>query len=50
MSKALAHTKAVANGIAYDPDGGRLFVTGKNWPELSKTRMDAVVSVSAVPA
>lgn len=24
----------VANGIAYDPDGQRIFVTGKNWPQL----------------
>ena len=24
----------VLNGIAYDPDSGRLFVTGKNWPRL----------------
>jgi glutamine cyclotransferase len=25
---------AVLNGIAYDPQGDRLFVTGKNWPRL----------------
>jgi len=25
---------AVLNGIAYDPAGKRLFVTGKNWPKL----------------
>jgi glutamine cyclotransferase len=24
----------VLNGIAYDADSGRLFVTGKNWPQL----------------
>jgi glutaminyl-peptide cyclotransferase len=24
----------VLNGIAYDPDGGRIFVTGKLWPAL----------------
>jgi glutamine cyclotransferase len=24
----------VLNGIAWDADGGRLFVTGKDWPEL----------------
>lgn len=24
----------VLNGIAYDPDADRLFVTGKNWPKL----------------
>lgn len=28
-----AHTD-VLNGIAYDPDGDRLFVTGKCWPKL----------------
>lgn len=26
--------EAVANGIAYDAKGDRLFVTGKNWPRL----------------
>jgi glutaminyl-peptide cyclotransferase len=25
---------AVLNGIAYDSDAKRLFVTGKNWPQL----------------
>src|SRR5262245_31099092 len=34
-----AYGKAVANGIAYDPDGGRLFVTGKNWPRLFEIRL-----------
>ena len=29
-----ADRDAVANGIAYDPDGKRLFVTGKLWPHL----------------
>ena len=24
----------VLNGIAYDSEVGRLFVTGKNWPKL----------------
>lgn len=24
----------VLNGIAWDPDGGRIFVTGKKWPKL----------------
>jgi glutaminyl-peptide cyclotransferase len=24
----------VLNGIAYDQSGGRLFVTGKEWPKL----------------
>ena len=34
-----AYGKAVANGIAYDAAGGRLFVTGKNWPRLFEIRM-----------
>jgi glutamine cyclotransferase len=29
---------AVLNGIAYDPTGRRLFVTGKDWPELFEIR------------
>jgi len=28
------HELNVLNGIAYDPDGNRLFVTGKLWPKL----------------
>ena len=34
-----AYGKAVANGIAYDPDGRRLLVTGKNWPRLFAIRL-----------
>ncbi|MCK6446023.1 MAG: glutaminyl-peptide cyclotransferase [Planctomycetes bacterium] len=30
---------AVLNGIAYDPDGERLFVTGKLWPTLFEIRL-----------
>ena len=29
----------VLNGIAYDPAGDRLFVTGKNWPVLYEIRL-----------
>ena len=29
----------VLNGIAYDPAGDRLFVTGKNWPKLFEVRV-----------
>lgn len=29
----------VLNGIAYDPAGDRLFVTGKNWPKLFEVRL-----------
>ncbi len=33
-SSLAANRDAVYNGIAYDPDSNRLFVTGKNWPVL----------------
>jgi glutamine cyclotransferase len=29
----------VLNGIAYDPQGDRLFVTGKNWPKLFEIKL-----------
>ena len=29
----------VLNGIAYDPEGDRLFVTGKRWPKLFEVRL-----------
>lgn len=29
----------VLNGIAYDPDRDRLFITGKRWPELYEVRL-----------
>jgi len=32
--------EAVLNGIAYDPDGDRLFVTGKLWPKLFEIVVD----------
>ena len=32
-------TTGVLNGIAYDPAGDRLFVTGKNWPKLFEVRL-----------
>jgi len=31
--------EAVANGIAYDDQHDRLFVTGKNWPQLFEIRL-----------
>jgi glutaminyl-peptide cyclotransferase len=37
-----AYGKAVANGIAYDAAGKRLFVTGKNWPRLFEIRLRKV--------
>lgn len=32
-------TTNVLNGIAYDAEGGRLFVTGKRWPKLFEIRV-----------
>lgn len=32
--RSIPSEDAVLNGIAYDPDSGRLFVTGKLWPKL----------------
>jgi len=36
--RGLANPDAVLNGIAYDPTGDRLFVTGKLWPKLFEIR------------
>lgn len=33
------HVEAVPNGIAYDSQGDRLFVTGKLWPRLYEVRL-----------
>lgn len=30
----------VLNGIAYDPDGDRIFVTGKNWPNVFEIKIE----------
>ncbi len=30
----------VLNGIAYDKEGNRIFVTGKNWPKILEIKMD----------
>jgi glutamine cyclotransferase len=35
----VAGTTDVLNGIAYDAQGDRLFVTGKNWPKLFEIRL-----------
>lgn len=32
----------VANGIAWDAEGQRLFVTGKRWPKLYEIRLNAI--------
>jgi len=37
-AEELGHTHGL-NGIAYDPYGKRLFVTGKNWPKLFEIEM-----------
>jgi len=34
-----AHDEAVMNGIAYDAARDRLFVTGKNWPQLFEVKV-----------
>ena len=34
-----SHGANVLNGIAYDPAGDRLFVTGKLWPKLFEIRL-----------
>jgi len=36
----------VLNGIAYDPDGDRLFVTGKNWPSIFEIRVKPPATLS----
>ena len=33
------HRDAVLNGIAYDGEQHRLFVTGRNWPRLFEIRL-----------
>jgi len=32
-------TTDVLNGIAYDPEADRLFITGKRWPWLYEVRL-----------
>jgi glutamine cyclotransferase len=29
----------VLNGIAYDPDDGKIYLTGKNWPRLYEVKL-----------
>ncbi len=38
--KSARSSEAVLNGIAYDAAAKRLFVTGKNWPQLYEIRID----------
>ena len=35
----VSDAEGVLNGIAYDPKGERLFVTGKLWPKLFQIRL-----------
>ena len=37
--RELPDSEAVLNGIAYDEQSGRLFVTGKLWPKLFEIRL-----------
>lgn len=39
----LAQSAGTANGIAYDNDEGRLFVTGKNWDKLFEITVDTML-------
>lgn len=40
----------VLNGIAYDPKGDRIFVTGKFWPKLYEIRVKGGADSTAAPA
>jgi glutaminyl-peptide cyclotransferase len=40
---ALADRDSVANGIAYDARGKRLFVTGKNWPTVFEVKLGETI-------
>ncbi len=39
----------VMNGIAYDADADRLFVTGKNWPDLFEVKVKSVGAHPTAP-
>lgn len=39
--QALGDTDSVLNGIAYDAEKNRLFITGKNWPKLYEIALEA---------
>jgi glutamine cyclotransferase len=39
LLKAPRHEDSVLNGIAYDSENDRLFVTGKNWPALFEIKL-----------
>lgn len=46
-SLGLSGQDNVLNGIAYDPEGGRLFVTGKEWPQLFEISLGGVCSAES---
>ena len=37
--ETMSHSENVLNGIAYDEEGDRLFVTGKRWPKVFEIRL-----------
>lgn len=43
LRQHLSPDAGVANGIAYDANTGRLFVTGKHWDKLFEIRIDEVL-------
>jgi len=43
LRERIAPESGVANGIAYDPETGRLFVTGKHWDKLFVIEVDTAL-------
>lgn len=43
LRRHIAPSSGVANGIAYDAETGRLFVTGKHWDKLFEIAVDEVL-------
>ena len=41
LDAAAARSAGVLNGIAYAPDSGRFYITGKHWPTLFEVTFDA---------
>lgn len=46
---AQSNPEAVLNGIAYDPVGDRIFVTGKYWPEVFEIRIVPEETTANIP-
>ncbi len=36
----IRHEPEVLNGIAWDPTGNKIYITGKNWPKLFEVKLD----------